>query len=201
MMIMDNDKDTLEFLSKIINARQSIYPGCFTGEIVDDALVHQILENANQSPSHRHTEPWRFHLVSGMAKARFAQFMQECYKERYTGEDFNAMKHEKIARKVKASSHIIILGMQRDPNASVPEWEEVAAVACAVQNIYLSVTAASLGGYWSTPGYFIDRAGEFLDLKKEERCLGLFYLGKPKEDLPPKIRKRALEEKLSVYKI
>lgn len=66
--------------------------------------------------------------------------------------------------------------MQRDPAERVPEWEEVAAVACAVQNLWLSCTAYGIGGYWSTPHSIIE-AREFLELADGERCLGLFYLG------------------------
>ena len=33
----------------------------------------------------------------------------------------------------------------------VPEWEEIAAVSMAVQNMYLTCTANNIGCYWSSP--------------------------------------------------
>ena len=66
--------------------------------------------------------------------------------------------------------------MRRDPNKSIPEWEEVAATSMAVQNIWLSCVDSNIGGYWSTPRYANDLRG-FLNLLDNERCLGLFYLG------------------------
>lgn len=33
---------------------------------------------------------------------------------------------------------------------SVPLWEEHAAVACAVQNMWLAATAAGVSGYWTS---------------------------------------------------
>jgi nitroreductase len=61
---------------------------------------------------------------------------------------------------------------------SIPEVEEISAVACAIENIYLSVTAYGLGGYWSTGGITYDPAARaFLGLEGEDRLLGFFYLG------------------------
>ena len=66
--------------------------------------------------------------------------------------------------------------MRRDKNESIPEWEEIASTAMAVQNIWLSCVNSNIGGYWSTPKG-IEKLNVFLKLKKNERCLGLFYIG------------------------
>ena len=185
-----------ELLSEIIDDRQSIYPSSYTGERIDDDLIESLLSNANKAPSHRHTEPWRFYVISDNAKNRFASFMQSAYKIKYLNNGFNEIKYRKIAQKIQMSSHLVVISMQRDINESVPEWEEIAAVSCAVQNLYLSVSAAGLGGYWSTPGYLIDEAGAFFNMNEGEVCLGVFYLGVPKDDLPLKIVKRPVKDKV-----
>ena len=100
-------------------------------------------------------------------------------------------------RKVEQSSHIIVIGMERDEKESVPEWEEIAAVSCAVQNIYLSLRAAGLGGYWSTPSLTIKHIGHFLELGERETCLGFFYIGVPQEQLPPQVTKKPLSDKVT----
>jgi len=66
--------------------------------------------------------------------------------------------------------------MERDAKELVPEFEEIAAVSCAVQNMWLSCWAYGIGAYWSSP-FSIIQAREFLDLKQGQRCLGLFYMG------------------------
>lgn len=50
------------------------------------------------------------------------------------------------------ASHLILLGMKRyaSEKNKFPEWEEVAAVATSVQNIYLQTAAKGLAGFWST---------------------------------------------------
>lgn len=37
-----------------------------------------------------------------------------------------------------------------------PEWEEIAAVATAVQNIYLQTAAKGLAGFWSSLNFAKD---------------------------------------------
>lgn len=180
---------TISKVSEMIRARQSIYPNCFTGELVSDEQIWELLENANCAPSHRNTEPWRFHVIPRSKTDSFADFYQAAYKSFVPSEKFNQKKYDKIRKKADAASHILIVTMQRDPSGILPEWEEIAAVACAVQNIYLSLRPMGLGGYWSTPAAVIDNISEFVDLKVGERCLGLFYIGIPQNELPPQVKK------------
>ncbi|MCB0688444.1 MAG: nitroreductase family protein, partial [Saprospiraceae bacterium] len=74
------------------------------------------------------------------------------------------------------SSAIIAIGMQTDLSRKVPEWEDLAATACAVQNLWLAATALGVSGYWSTPGS-LDELSDFVGLEEGQKCLGLFYLG------------------------
>jgi len=71
--------------------------------------------------------------------------------------------------------------MQRDPAESVPEWEEIAATAMAVQNMWLTCTAYGIGCYWSSPKTLTIH-NEFFELSEGEQCLGIMYLGY--HDLP-----------------
>ena len=65
--------------------------------------------------------------------------------------------------------------MQRHPDNLLPEWEEIAAMSMAVQNLWLTATAYGLGGYWGSPA-LLAGAGDFMNLKEGERCYGLFFL-------------------------
>ncbi|MEM9886168.1 MAG: nitroreductase [Bacteroidota bacterium] len=176
---------TLDQLSNIIQERRTVTPPLFVEEKVDDKIVAQLLENANWAPNHRKTEPWRFHVFSGDSLLKLGDDFQDIYKKYVPAEKFSEMKYKKLKKKMVQSSHVIAICMQRDPQERVPEWEEMAATTCAVQNLWLSATAAGLGGYWSSPGLIMNHFGEYVDLKQGEQCLGFFYLGKPKAvDLP-----------------
>ena len=68
--------------------------------------------------------------------------------------------------------------MKRSAEKILPEGEEIAAVSCAVQNMYLSATAYGLGAYWSTGGgVYSAEMKTFLQLEERDKCLGIFYLG------------------------
>jgi len=163
-------------LSTVIRNRRSIFPRQYTGEEIPHAVLLQMLENANWAPTHRNTEPWRFHVILGTALERLGQFLAEAYKARTPEVEFSAAKYDKTLRQPMLASVVIAIGMQRDPQERVPEWEEIAAVACAVQNLWLSATALGLAGYWSTPKAILGTP-DFLNTAPGERCLGLFYLG------------------------
>jgi len=183
-------------VSQWIRQRQSVFPSSFTGNKVSDELIQAILLNANNAPSHRNTEPWRFKVVSPQSLNGFVEFCQQSYKSYYKEAGFIERKYNKIASKISKSSHILIITMQRDLTNSVPEWEELAAVACAVENIYLSLTAAGLGGYWSTPNYLIENINSYVILEEQERCLGLFYIGELSDKVPPQKEKKPIENKI-----
>ena len=80
--------------------------------------------------------------------------------------------------------------MEREEAERIPEIEEVQAVACSVQNMYLTCTAYGIGGYWSSPKFiYSDEMKKFLGLGEKDRCLGLFYMGYPQGEWPKSHRK------------
>lgn len=173
-------------VNSLIHHRRSIFPKEYTGEKVDDAIVRQILENANAAPTHKLTEPWRFMVFTGNGIKKLAEFQADCYRTVTTAKGkFEEDKYQGLLTKPFQSSHIISVGMKRDPKKSVPELEEIGAVYCAVENMYLTTTAYGIGGYLSTGGItFFEEAKPFFDLGPEDKLLGFFHLGITK--VPPR---------------
>ena len=167
---------TPDLLNDLICNRRAIFPSVFTDQPVDREIVHQLIVNACWAPSHRRTEPWRFQVFRGSALVRLADRMAEAYVNQVPKESFTEAKRKKIMTNVQRSDTVILIMLQRDKEERVPEWEEVAAVSMAVQNLWLSAAAYGLGGYWSTPSYIHD-LNDWLDLPEGQKCLGLFYLG------------------------
>ena len=160
-------------MNLLFKMRRSVYPDQFiSGKKIPDEIVMQLLENANWAPTHKRTEPWRFVIFTGEGLKKFAEYQAELYKKN-AGEKFKQAKYEKLLSTPLLCSHIIAIGMKR--SGLIPEIEEVEAVACAVENLFLSMTAYGLGGYWSTGGVtYMDEAKSFFELNEADKLLGVF---------------------------
>jgi nitroreductase len=165
-------------INNFLRSRRSTFVADYTGEKIADNIITTILENASYAPTHKRTEPWHFKVFSeGGLDTLFAK-IASIYQETTPIELFSQEKYNKFAENAKKVSHVVAICMKRDDSERVPEIEEICAVACAVQNIYLSITAYKLGGYWSTGGgVFSPQMHQFLELGEKDRCLGLFYMG------------------------
>jgi nitroreductase len=163
-------------VSALIRTRRSVFvPQFVPGKTIPDALIWQLLEDANWAPSHKRSEPWRFVVFTGQGLHKLADFQADLYKQT-AGFKFNEGKYEKLRTLPPQCSHIIALGLKR--SADLPEIEDVEAVACAVQNLALSAHAHGLGGFWSSGGVtYMEEAKAFFGLESEDKLLGFFHLG------------------------
>lgn len=182
-------------INQLIRQRRSIFPRDYTGEPVDDAIVRQILLNATWAPTHKVTQPWRFMVFTGDGLKKLAEFQAACYKQVTTAKGkFEEDKYQGLLTKPMQSSHIISIGMKRDEKKSVPELEEIGAVYCAVENMYLTATAYGLGAYLSTGGVtFYEEAKPFFNLGPEDKLLGFFHLGTTNYT-PPDSKRKSVED-------
>ncbi len=195
-MSVEND---YKVLLQIIRNRRSVYPLMFSDERVEDDTVLELLDQANWAPNHKKTEPWRFHVLSGGAKDMLGKKAGEWYVNNHNGDAYSAVKHKKIMSNPLRASHVIAICMTRDPEGRLPQWHEEAAVACAVQNLWLAVSAKGLGGFWSTPP-FVSIVEELIDMEDGEHCMGMFYLGVPQPDLHLEASRGAIQDKVKWYR-
>ncbi len=184
-------------VSQLIRDRRSIYPAQYSSEEVDDSIIHEMLENANWAPTHKLTEPWRFIVFKGDGLQKLAKFQSELYRDVSQKKGtFKEATFEKLGKNPLMASHIIAIGMKR--NEALPEEEEVAAVAMAVQNMYLTATAHGIGCYWGSGGVtYYEEAKEFFGLGAEDKLLGFMYIGNLKTDFWPEGRRKPVEEKVT----
>jgi nitroreductase len=180
-----------EEFNVLVHNRRSVFPEDYTGETVDDAIVKQILENARWAPTHKMTEPWRFLVFTGDGIKALARAQSDLYKA-VTEKDqtFKENRYNKLLTSPTLSSHIIVAIMKRDEKRSVPEVEEMGAVFCAVQNMYLTACAYGVGCYLSTGGItYFEKAKELFGLENDDRLIGFFHIGMPKRNYPESKRK------------
>lgn len=165
----------------LVKSRRSVFPKDYTGEKVDDAIVRQMLENANWAPTHKFTEPWRFIIYSGEGRKKLADLQAAVYKQKTERDGtYKEERYQNLLKKPFESSHIILVYMKRDINKSIPEVEEIGATFCAVQNMYLTATAYGVGCYLSTGGVtFFEESNAAFGLAAEDKILGFLHVGVP----------------------
>jgi len=183
-------------IDQIIRNRRAIFPAQYIDKEISKEDLMEILENANWAPTHKKTQPWRFKIIQGEALARLGDFLAEWYKNNTPPEKYKEIKYNKTRRKARQSSCVIAICMQPDP--SLPEWEEIAATACAVQNMWLSCSERDIGCYWSSPKSIHD-FDKFHHLEEGEKCIGFFYMGYYEGEIP-KGERTSINEKLAWIK-
>ncbi|MEP1035071.1 nitroreductase [Ekhidna sp.] len=164
----------MSLINETIRKRRSVYPMQYINKPIPKEILAELMINANHAPTHKLTEPWRFRIFTGNGKKRLGEFLAKKYEE--ITPDFTTAKFEKIKVNPQKAGAVLAIILHRDPAERVPEWEEIASVACAVQNIWLALEQYELGGYWSSPP-LCKFLGEHIKLAQNESCIGFFYIG------------------------
>jgi len=171
-----------ETLNSIIRNRKSIYPNDYTGDEIPDNLIREILLNANHAPTHRMTQPWFFKVYKNESKQKLIDIVSKIDDSK-----ISKIKLDKFIQKINDSNTVISIFLNRDKKERLPEWEEIAAVSMAVQNMWLTCYVNNIGSYWSTPG-FIHEYGNLIKLDNNQSSLGFFFMGVYDHKESPKLR-------------
>lgn len=178
-------ESTATLARELIRGRRSTKPRLFNGQTIDDSLVWKLLEDASWAPTHGLTQPWRFHVFTGPALERLADFRQQWYRDHTPPENYDPGKHERLRENLQRSSHAVLLCAHVDPEGPIPEVEEIEAVACAAQNLMLSAHAHGIQAFWGSGAEtYTAENHRFLELAPTERCLGTLYLGYTDRRIP-----------------
>lgn len=164
---------------EVIEGRRSI------GKVHPDQpsreLIETILESATWAPNHRLTEPWRFVVLAGEARETLGEFMGAQNAAKFAEDDPNReIERARGAKKALRAPVVIAIGVEPSEAGNVDEIEEIAAVACAAQNMLLTAHAIGLGAKWSSGAIIHDPAVKtWLGLSERGQLLGFLYIGFP----------------------
>lgn len=130
----------------LIRSRTTVHD--FTTQTLPEGALQRALEAGLTAPNHRMTEPWRFVRVGMQGRERLAE-IQARLKDKTDTPSAEAVA--KARAKMLASAELVVVGraVHKDPGVG---REDYAAIACAVQNIGLSLWAEGIGSKWSTGG-------------------------------------------------
>jgi nitroreductase len=191
-MTLSDRNPTLLF--EAIRSRRSFGLKELSPEPIELGLIAQILEAANWAPSHGKTEPWRFVVYSGDARAEVGAAFGQAYRLLNQGDRYSASAEQSQRDRVWQAPVWIALGMQPDPKR--PEWEELIAFGSAVQNAQLMASALGLASKWTSGAVAIhSHVAEVVGFAPAAQLFGFLYVGLPAVEWPEG-RRRPLDEKV-----
>ena len=178
----------VDALQDAIANRRSLGLARLKEDVIDPLILRQALEAANWAPSNGDTEPWRFTVFTGDSRLELGEAFAEAYRQDagdgLREETLQAMRERGTDAPVWISIGMTP-GFRPDGSRTMSDDEEIMAVACAVQNLHLSLTAHGLVGMWHSKGSSIHpHTARFLGLEAPSRLLGFFWCGYPKVEWP-----------------
>lgn len=170
-------------LLEIIRKRRTVKQESLLPEAFPIEWLEEMLEAANWAPSHGQTEPWRFTVYMNDSRRALGEAFAQSYRLLTPPEAYKADLEEAQRARVWKAPVWISLGLQ--PSGRHPEWEEIAALAMAVQNMKLVAASRGLGAFWASGKPVIhDNTAQFVGLESPAKLLGFLYLGKPATGWP-----------------
>ena len=179
-----------EQLMYLMKNRRSIMPYKFTDKEIEETKIEKLLECANSAPNHKLTYPWRFIVINKKSHAQLHNITYDIMKKHYENDPCLLRKlkglEDDVNERWNNVSHFIGICVKK--SHKVPEWEEICAVSCAVQNMLLMAPCLGIACYWSSwhsettsnPSML-----KFLGMSadNEDLCLGFLVLGYSKSNI------------------
>lgn len=165
-------------IAQNIRQRRTTAPEEMNGKLIADAVILQLLDLARWAPTHGLTEPWRFSVFNGEGKSWFAREHARLFWENTPDHALKQDKYNKILHRADKASHVIAIGVKCGAKATVPDIEEIAAVSCAVHNMFLGAATLGIATYWGSGGMtYHPVMREWLGLEEQDKVLGFLFLG------------------------
>ena len=149
----------------------------------DKALIERLLEAAVRAPNHHLTQPWRFIVLTGSARAELGE--EWAAAARREGKNPDLAK----AKPLRAPVIICVVERPKLDHRRVVEAEEHYATGAAIQNILLAAHAEGLAAMIRTgEAAGLPEVRAYLGIGDEEILAAMIYIGYPedgKSERPP----------------
>ena len=165
----------------------------FNSKKVDEKLIFDAINAANQAPCHKLTFPWRFYSISSSKRNEILKLAIDIKKSQTL---LNDNSKKLIRNKFLNPSHLIVSSQILNKDKLI-EKEDYAACSCAIQNLAISLASNEVSIKWST-GEII-RSKEIYNIlnidSESEEIIGFIWVGYGKKG--PKISRPLINE---IYK-
>jgi nitroreductase len=175
----DRKDAVLEFLA----LRRSASASALGAPGPDQATLNDLLRLAARVSDHGKLFPWRFIVLEGPAKSRFAERLAAIAAERSDSD-------KATSALIKLTTPPLAVAVISCPSGDkIPEWEQILSAGAVCTTLVNSASAAGFGANWITDWYSYDaKALSLLGLTPQERVAGFIYIGTAKADPLERVR-------------
>ena len=182
--------DTFDAIARRVSTRT------FQDAAVPREVLARLLDAAVRAPNHKLTEPWRFAVLTGASRDRYADIRRTLRAGKFP--DATAPEAAKAIdrtwREAKDTPAIVVV-MCAVPDDAVRREEDYASAMMATQNLLTAATADGLGTYVRTGGIMSEPAvRELARCPADHRIVAIVSVGYPAAAEPPR-RRTPAEEK------
>ncbi len=145
---------------------------------IDEEALFRALRAALRAPNHKLTNPWRFTRVGPQIRERLTDLGVQL---KLAKKDQPTDKQRQFYREKFGNPAELIVVSQVLDDDDFRRKEDYAAVACAIQNMCLSLWADDIGSKWATGGLTRHpKTYQWLDIDRDkEEIVGFVWVGQP----------------------
>jgi len=161
---------------ELLLSRQSA--GLLQEPAPDGAELDLILDAGLRAPDHGRLRPWRFVLIRGEQRTKWADRLAEAALAR--DRENGAMMAEKARAWVARTPLIIAVGVEVKAG-KIPEIEQLLSGGAAAMNMLSAVHLLGYGGMWVTGANAYDpQVNKWLGFEAPSRLVGFLGVGTPR---------------------
>jgi len=170
--------ETRADLLALLLSRRSGSAKRMTGPGPTSTELDTIFEAATRGPDHGKLTPWRFILFEGEGRARFGNFLAECFRVGTPAADEERVQAER-ERFLRAPVVVCVISRLRE-GLPIPALEQTLSAGACGMTLLFAAHALGYVANWITEWCAYDPCvREKLGLTNNERIAGFIYIGKP----------------------
>lgn len=183
---------------KAIKTRRSVRKVKET--VPPDEMIRELIDAGRRGPNHFNTEPWHYYVLKGDGRARLGKVYGELAVRKLGSAD-QTLKDTAMAKGIAKANRapvVIVITVEPSDQPKVRKVEEVAATACAVENMLLAAHSLGLGAIWRTgDDSYTDEMKKAFGVSDNGLVLGYVYVGFPEDGFKPNERDRKSVDEVS----
>ena len=157
-------------------SRRSIPAQCLTAPGPDAAQLAVALDAALRAPDHGRMQPWRFKLIRGAARERFAELLVAAARVRDPA--LPQRQLDKLRSRPLQVPLVIAVSARLRDNPKVPEVEQLLSAGAGIMNLLNALHAQGFGAIVLTgPSIYDPAVTAALGYGADERLLCFVYVG------------------------